>query len=745
MDEFALTGNAREGRSLSVAFRCSQGSLELFDGRYQPTGQVAHGRVEITFEEPVRVSRVVMIYALGAAEARQAPRRASARVLADGVETGRTGQASLDQPFEFHPLLDAGSNLVWAQEALLPLCPPAAGQDVIVDIVEPSAAVSELLIWGLPERLAERSGQPGAPVSFTVEANTCSSIRVTWDRPAEGTAYIRLRHRQMGEAGWSARCCTADRTAAVVTGLRPSATCEVAVEEVGLKTGKAAKPHRVKLPSPMDVRTAADVFGMNFFPGGGYGYQMHADETTNTLAMLRLMREAGVRHARWWINAPGATELFAEYGIALLPSAENAHQTRHGTWLVHTQNEPDFVNVFPEALARAIRDRRREMNADDPVSLLAAPEVGGDLIGPGSEYVRDLYRAGVKDLFQVMSVHPYVKMSFETPPGGIPCCPEALPDGFRALRKVMREFGDGAKPVIATECIGYGTFEGVEHFKWIPPVSPERQAAWLVRSHLLFLALGVARVYHYTFQDEGTDPTQITHTSGLVDWHGRPKLAYRAYCAMTRLLGPTQCQGPQADARAPVFGARFRRPDGSFLSALWDCGGRSRVALDAGAGVTGVKALLGSPAPVPAANGGRQCLELGEDPLWVASVKPLTLVSQERLAPAIGPQLRVRLDPATVRVPPGGTVQVTALVAHNFAGPMAVAAEVQSPWEPSERFTHTAAVPPGRATRMPVSIACPLNAERRRIHSWGLVCRYGPAGQEPIGVEERHLYIMVPE
>jgi hypothetical protein len=40
----------------------------------------------------------------------------------------------------------------------------------------------------------------------------------------------------------------------------------------------------------------------------------------------------------------------------------------------------------------------------------------------------------------------------------------------RALRAVMCEFGDGRKPIIATECIGYGTFEGAEHFPWIPPV-----------------------------------------------------------------------------------------------------------------------------------------------------------------------------------------------------------------------------------------------------------------------------------
>jgi hypothetical protein len=48
-----------------------------------------------------------------------------------------------------------------------------------------------------------------------------------------------------------------------------------------------------------------------------------------------------------------------------------------------------------------------------------------------------------------------------------------------------------------------------------PVLTSQRQAAWVVRSHVLLIALGLARIYHYPFQDEGTDPTQITHHAGF--------------------------------------------------------------------------------------------------------------------------------------------------------------------------------------------------------------------------------------
>jgi hypothetical protein len=494
----------------------------------------------------------------------------------------------------------------------------------------------------------------------------------------------------------------------------------------------------------MAVRTVADVFGVNFFPGGGAGYQMHPDETANTLAMLRLMRKAGVRHVRWWINSPGSVELFAQHGITLLPSSEHAEQTRHGVWLVHTRNEPDFANVLPEAMASEIRGRRKIMNADDPASLLAAPEIGGDLAGPGSEYLRDVYRAGARDFFQVMSIHPYVKTSCETPRGGIPCCPESLPDAIRALRAAMCEFGDVRKPIMATECIGYGTYEGAEHYPWIPPVTSERQAAWLVRSHVLLVAVGLARIYHYPFQDEGTDRTQITHNAGLVDWHGKPKHAYHVYSAMTSLLGPTRSDGLQADARPPVFGARFTRPEGGFVTALWDCGGTSRVAIETTAGVSGMKFLAEEHSPVHSIVGTQLIFTVGENPVWISSSRPLAIVSQDRLEPPLSPQLHVRLTPAAVRVRPGGTTEVAVIIKHDFSVPQQVLAEVQSPWNGSEKFSRSLTAPPGKEVIMSISIPCPATAQRNRIHSWGVVCRYGPEGQKLKRTEERHFYIMVP-
>ena len=745
-DELALTGNAGSGQDLAWPYTVSPAdAAPLFDGCLGDQSALVlpdGGTVTVRFAERVLVTRVAVSYYNDRDRAYNGAESATIRLTA-GDQVLTSAPVPLDTPMELQ--LDSGQHLhlggrtEWRGEALVP-----ADTVEIAVAKHPSShqvTLQEVQVWGLPARLAKRSGRSAQPVPFTAEESTCCSIRVCWSDPPPDTAYLRIRYRAAGARAWAVLCCAPSTRHALLFPLAPDTTHEVALDAVGAASAAtaaaAAAPVTVGLPPPLALRTVADAFGTNFFPSGGAGYTLHPNESANTLAMLRLMRDAGVRHVRWWVNTAGTVRLFAEYGLTLLPSAANPHPSATGAWLVHTENEPDFVNRLPEEIAQQIRDRRAALSADDPRLLLAAPEIGGDLVGPGAEYLRAIYQTGVADLFQAVSVHPYMKTSCPTPLGGTPSCPESLVPSVRSLREVMREFGDDRKPILATECIGYGTYEGTG-FPAIPPVTPARQLAWLIRSHLLMLGLGLARIYQYPFQDEGTDPAEIVDTAGLVDWHGTPKPLYAAYRQMTRLLGPTRAAGLQPDVRAPVFGARFREPNGSYLTALWDCGGESHVVLHAGAHASRVSRLLGDALPLPPTVDGRLTLTLTEDPLWVHSTEPLRVLSQERLAPPLEPELDMTLRPALVNAQPGTDAEFAATVsAEGFDQSVVAELSVLSPWT-RETFTQTVTVPAGRSAEAHFAFPCPPTADRHRIHSWGVVCRYG--GDREF---QRHLFLVV--
>jgi len=110
-------------------------------------------------------------------------------------------------------------------------------------------------------------------------------------------------------------------------------------------------------------------------------------------------------------------------------------------------NEPNvemfWQNVSAADYVKLLRDTRAVLKAEIPDATI----VLGGLAGVPLGYIRELYRLGAKELFDVMNVHPYC----------FPFSPdESLPQELRSLKAVMREFGDAAKPIWMTE-IGWPT------------------------------------------------------------------------------------------------------------------------------------------------------------------------------------------------------------------------------------------------------------------------------------------------
>jgi hypothetical protein len=253
----------------------------------------------------------------------------------------------------------------------------------------------------------------------------------------------------------------------------------------------------------------------------------------------------------------------------------------------------------------------------------------------------------------------------------------------------------------------------------------------------------VRRLYWYAFQDEGTDPQNPEHHFGIVDWEGRPKAAYGTYRVMTELLGPTVCEGLEAGLQAPVYGARCLGAAG-YVTALWDSGGRSEVALDAGAGLRTIISLTGQTLPPPARQGKALRLEVDENVRYVISRRPLQYLSQKRVDPPVQPQVAYALSPTTVPVTRGQRctwkvtltsgydceVRVTLDTANPFGGPQPQATVMLSPHGQAE---------------VEMGLDVPAEAEGG-IRSWDVRCQVEPLdGRWQRQTERRALYFVVPE
>lgn len=731
-EALCLTGNARGNRNLRVPFSVQpEAARLLFDGSHLDrlsAGFPHNTRVILRFAEPVCVSWVTVV-------CYNDPPRTYNAALRGRVITSRGGAAAGESPWvplDGDAVLLCGTDgaLVLGSEAVLRLPGARAADMVAIDIEKRAEAhqclVREVTVWGVPARLARAAAAPGVPIRFQAKENTYSSIRVTWQDLPPGTHYVRVRYRRQGALAWETACFT--RPPGILGWVRPDAVYEVAAEAVGARPGRTRPvAQRVRLPHPLALRTMADAFGMNYYPGGGGAHQAHPDETANTRQMIELMRRAGVRHVRWWVPSPGGAALFAEAGMSLMPFVaftrphDYARLTETaGVWLAATQNEPDFSNTFADEYVQRCLPVRAAARRFSPLMLLAGPAVGGELAGPGSDYLAAAYAAGLRQALDVLDLHPYGKVSTPLSRGGVVGGPEGLLESLAACRETMRHAGASQQWIIASES-GHPTHEGAWH---MPPSSYERQAQWIVRTHLLLIASGVRRLFWYAFQDEGTDRRNPEHCFGIVDWHGRPKPAYETYRTMTRLLGDARCEGLERALKPPLYGVRCARREG-YITALWDAGGRGEVALEPASGVTGVLSHTGLRLPLPRRAGGALVLPLDESVRYVLSSRPLGYVAQRRLNPPVAPRVHLSLSPTTVRVQPGTTLRWSARIRSEFDCPVRIVLDCSHPWGGGPAAWEGTLPARGRAETV-MSLDAPEGLTPQ-IASWDVQCRYEPA------------------
>jgi len=288
--------------------------------------------------------------------------------------------------------------------------------------------------------------------------------------------------------------------------------------------------------------------GAGLAPESAFGINGHIP----SLEELKMMQRAGIKWCRcdwlWAIQQPGPgafafdrfDQLVAdarECGISLLPilcyGVEWASTKPAGAegdaanyapklepWLTYVRenvarykdsitywevwNEPNigfWLSTDDEyvELLKATYTAAKEANPECKVLM-------GGTAGAPVDYIRTLYQAGCKGSFDVMNIHPY---QYPTAPD------DGLARSIEAVRKLMAEYDDAAKPIWITE-IGYPNHTGTSG------VDLRTQAAYLARTYVIALASGVDKLFWYDYQN-GTDPAYNEHNFGIVFADNTPK------------------------------------------------------------------------------------------------------------------------------------------------------------------------------------------------------------------------------
>ncbi len=196
-------------------------------------------------------------------------------------------------------------------------------------------------------------------------------------------------------------------------------------------------------------------------------------------------------------------------------------------WTKHWEiwNEPNGRGFWkpkpdPAAYFEVLKAGYEAAKEADPTCFV----VGGATSHADCQFLGRLFELGGAKYMDAVSIHPY-RRRFEAS-----CESTGFLEELRAVRELADRYRPGL-PIWITE-IGWPTTP----WRGSGSVSPELQAAYLVRMYVLSLAAGIERIFWYHYRDRDQ--------FGLVQWDDfAAKPSHFAYRTMTRLLSGAKCEG----------------------------------------------------------------------------------------------------------------------------------------------------------------------------------------------------------
>lgn len=220
---------------------------------------------------------------------------------------------------------------------------------------------------------------------------------------------------------------------------------------------------------------------------------------------------------------------------------------------------PDVAQYTTLALATA-----KAIRAADPRACLVGPATSTFTW----DFLENIFKSGLLDYLDAVSVHPY---------RGKP--PETAAADFTRLRKLINQYAPKGKdvPILSGEW-GYATDT--------KGLAPDTQAAYLARQQLSNLLNGVPLSIWYDWKNDGRNPADRESNFGTVDNDLNPKPAYLAIQALTRELSGYHIAGRRMTGDTNDFVLVLTNNIGQTKLAAWTLGRPHSISVDSESRVT---------------------------------------------------------------------------------------------------------------------------------------------------------------
>jgi hypothetical protein len=256
---------------------------------------------------------------------------------------------------------------------------------------------------------------------------------------------------------------------------------------------------------------------------------------------------------------PDSVAAFARFAAA----AAEHFRGRRVIWEIWNEPNISFWKPLPNArqYADVAMATGRAIRAADPDATI---------IGPASssfpwEFIETLFQAGALEYLDAVSVHPYRRPDQS---------PETAKVDFDKLNKLIDRYAPPARrghiPIISGEW-GYSSCTG--------GVSPEIQAAFLVRQQLANLMNGIPLSIWYDWKNDGPDPKENEHNFGTVQSDLSPKPAYQALTVMTAQLATFRIERRLPAVSSTDYVLLLKNDKGQTRLAAWTTEKAHEVAL----------------------------------------------------------------------------------------------------------------------------------------------------------------------
>lgn len=224
--------------------------------------------------------------------------------------------------------------------------------------------------------------------------------------------------------------------------------------------------------------------------------------------------------AKNWNSPPEDPAVFAEFCTRVV----SRYKDRVKYWEIW--NEPDSGFYWTpqdnmKTYTRLLQTVYTRIKETDPTSQVLL----GGLTQGGYYALQDIYRAGGKDYFDIMNIHPFVDPLAEDRTGQIRCI-------YGNIKKLMARYGDSNKKIWFTEVGCPGLLPDSGNRGWWMGQGPdeELQAGFLADLYRETLELpDVEKVFWAFLRDNKDHFKSAVDYFGLVRWDFSPKPSFYAY------------------------------------------------------------------------------------------------------------------------------------------------------------------------------------------------------------------------